>query len=314
MKTFLFVLLVCLFQVAVFGEDKIYPSEAASGASNFLSKIHEQIADKIRSEIQTDISVQDLQALLNFLDAQSNSVVHSHVEERLDLAAKQLEAARAQAAAILNDPGNKTALSMEPDEWLHEIALQKSQESILLANVGDLRRVIDELVRWDEALDPVMPSSQISDKLKVRLNQLLNEWEQQPSSSNPDQKQLVNNTGSENNMQKKTELVRTAAVQQDSDSEPSAVAANGNSTSNDIFQPVYDASPATADVLKLKRAKVPETVIFTFINNSHRTFGLNHEQIANLRADGISTPLIRAMMRRDWALQSENGIQPNYSN
>ena len=75
MKTILLLMLGCLLQTVAFGEDKIYPSQAAESASNILSKVHAEIADKIHSKIQTaDVGLQDLQELLTFLDSESNSV------------------------------------------------------------------------------------------------------------------------------------------------------------------------------------------------------------------------------------------------
>ena len=200
--------------MASFGQDnpKIYPSEAASAASNLLSEVHVQVADKIRSQIQTEVGAQDLRALLNFLGTESNSLVQANVEEKLDLAAKQLEDARAQAAAVLTDADDKTELSLEPDKWLHEIALQKSRETILLANIGHLQRVIDELLRWDEALNSVMPSLQLSAKLEIRLNQLLTEWGQQerkPSSTDSPQERIGNIPGDENPVELDTAAVKT---------------------------------------------------------------------------------------------------------
>lgn len=195
MKTILLLMLVCLLQTVAFGEDKIYPSEAAQSASNILSKVHAEIADKIRSRLQTEVGMQDLQTLLTFLDSESNSVVQSKIKNKLDLAANQLETAQNKAEGLLADPDNKTELSLNADKWLNEIQLQKAEETILLANIGHLRSVIAELLQWDQVLDPVVPPSQISEKLKIRLNEILNRWDQQPNSTNSNQAQIGNIPG-----------------------------------------------------------------------------------------------------------------------
>ena len=196
MKTILLLMLGCLLQTVAFGEDKIYPSQAAESASNILSKVHAEIADKIHSKIQTaDVGLQDLQELLTFLDSESNSVVQAKVESKLDLAAKQLETARTKAEGLLADPDNKTELSLNADKWLNEIQWQKASVTILLANIAHLRSVIAELFQWNQVLDPVVPPSQISVKLKIRLNEILNRWDQQPNSANSNQAQIGNIPG-----------------------------------------------------------------------------------------------------------------------
>jgi len=64
-------------------------------------------------------------------------------------------------------------------------------------------------------------------------------------------------------------------------------------------------SPGVAEVMRLAEAVTTDEVILAYIQNSGSTFNLNADQILFLRDNGLSTPVITAMLNRDNALRGQ---------
>jgi hypothetical protein len=56
--------------------------------------------------------------------------------------------------------------------------------------------------------------------------------------------------------------------------------------------------PAAAEVLQLAQAKVSDSTIITFVQNSSTVYGLNASQIVYLKQQGVSEPVINAMLNQ----------------
>ena len=280
MKYFLFIAFGLIIPFIGLGQSgpTMCPSQVASNAAAFLLRIKTNVVAEIRSHESGDIDEKDLRAMLAALDAASNSVIQAKLQEKLNSAAAQLEAACTQAAAALNDPENKIALSFEPEKWLHEIRLQKTQENILLSNIARFRITMGELLRWRDALKSTAPSSQLSVKLKTRINQLLAEWER----SAP------------------IEFSDGGSNQPTLNSEPPVP--NKRPTQEPVHK-IKELSSASREVLRLAKSGASEESILRFIENSNKRFLADGDAIIYLHRTGLSTLLINAMLGRDAALR-----------
>lgn len=69
-------------------------------------------------------------------------------------------------------------------------------------------------------------------------------------------------------------------------------------------------SPGTAEIAKLARAGINETVLLAFVTNSTGTFNLGSDQIVYLNDLGVSSDVIAAMIEHDRLLREGGGVLP----
>jgi hypothetical protein len=74
--------------------------------------------------------------------------------------------------------------------------------------------------------------------------------------------------------------------------------------------PAPGLSPATAQVLQLSQAKVSDSTIITFVQNSGSMYGLDASQIVYLKQQGISDGVINAMLNQRTVLAASAAQQP----
>ena len=55
-------------------------------------------------------------------------------------------------------------------------------------------------------------------------------------------------------------------------------------------------SPAAQQVLQLEQAKISDDIVLAYIRNSGSSYGLTADQIVYLRAQGVSSPVLTAML------------------
>lgn len=264
----------------------------AQRASAFVQSTRTSIASKFRLGIDYRlVTERDLRAIIEAVDRATNAMKQAGFDVKLAHAAERVETVRSGAASILTDPDNKAmALGLQPDQWLNQIALSKSQCDILWSDLLRMRNVVEEIRNWVSALHPVAPPEQLSDRIKTRLGQLLIEWEHQaPSAKAPKAADMARN-GVEASHEPKPviPLGHTGLV---TPINPQNVSAPGQGGT---------VSPAVKRVMGMAEAKVPETVVLAYIQSSPQPFLLtNADQIISAKNSGLTTPMIKAMMDHD---------------
>jgi len=84
--------------------------------------------------------------------------------------------------AVLKDPGNKEVLArdLHPDDYVNQINYQKASGAILERKIQRLRNVSEEIRKYAVIMEGVIPGDQLSPRIRMRLTQLLREWNNEP--------------------------------------------------------------------------------------------------------------------------------------
>jgi hypothetical protein len=69
-------------------------------------------------------------------------------------------------------------------------------------------------------------------------------------------------------------------------------------------------TPAMSQVLQLTQAKIGDSTIIAYIQNSGTIYGLNASQIVYLKQQGVSEPVINAMLNQRTAMAAMAATQP----
>ena len=99
-------------------------------------------------------------------------------------------------------------------------------------------------------------------------------------------------------------------AQDATNSTASTVASTGSSDQPAaVSQPPPQLSFGVSEVLQLSQAKVGDNVIISYVQNSGNNYGLNAAQIIYLRQQGVSEPIINAMInQRAQSVQSVSTV------
>jgi len=328
----------CLAQIGA------HPSQSQpDGTASAVVQLAENCFDKIRADVASGlqtrlksremISSRDLAQIGALLNASAARLREAGFEEKLTRAAQQVGMVQTQIQAVLKDPGNKEifAVGLEPERCLNHIKLERASGAILEKKIERLRSTIEELRQCAVILETVTPPEQLSERLKLRLTQLLGEWTQGCRPEDPADIEAAGTgrdgqldaerlrpTGRECVDGNNTEpLLRPGSGALRAGVRPSSAAASLNtltsgpvierpadSRSEMISSPKDQSSTATK-VVRMAQQKVSEKLILKFIAASNEPFGIKSaDQILKLRVQGVSSPLIAAMLRRDDQLRA----------
>src|SRR6266850_684199 len=272
--TFLAAFLGFVVQVAVPGETKPngYPATVAQSAEKFFWAVQSDVSNGIQLQLNTKvIGAKDLDSLLALLNSCTLKVREAGYDEKLTRASQQVESVNTQMVAALKDPGNKEvfATGLEPEKCLQQIRFQKSSGIVLEKKLIRLRNTIEELRKGITILEPVTPAEQLNERIKLRLTQLLSEWNQE--SGTPKEAdalhwvkdrtiyQAPNYAGARDEAGEgkvsQDAYVRSTSFERASNHESRKVAT----------QTVIEITPAAAKVLKMTQERVREKLILKYI-------------------------------------------------
>ncbi len=315
MKAF-FVLFLCLVtQAASFSQDDtndVNGIRVAAAAQEFFAASRTIIGNAIEAKLKNKtITLDDLDALVALLAAETNKLGEAGFDGKLDLAVRQVETVQTQAVAILRDPANKAmAETLVPQEWLDEIARQKAVGKILESDTGRLRATVEELRRWAALLAPVAPPDQLANGLKSRLAELLSEW-----------RELKTDTG-QAWQTTKAEISKPVARTDPDLLGNQKFATNLQVITNSPLSvdrvqpdrsdiPVYEAARVPASVgavLRLAEIGTAEEQITAFVDAYPTTFGLDAGKIIYIH-DKVPSAVICRMIQHDAAISSNAAKQ-----
>jgi hypothetical protein len=270
-------------------------------AENFFGGVQSDIGKRLQSILQArDITSSDLGGLVAQLDSSASRLKESSYDEKLNRAIQRAETIHTQALAILKDPGNKEVLAQDlhPDDYLNEIQYQRASGAILQRKILRLRATTEEMRKYSVIMEGVMPSDQLSPRLKMRLSQLLREWEHEPESDGPGQG--FASESKEENAKMVSNRIQSRAKELSAEPKPIP----GIQRISGIKQ--VELSGPAVKVLRMSRQEVSEKSILKFIATSAEPFDVTGaDQILKLRDQGVSNNVITAMLRRDSQLRTK---------
>ena len=299
--------------MAVPGETKPngYPATVAQSAEKFFGTMQSDVSNGIQSQLNTKvIGAKDLDSLLALLNSSTLKVREAGYDEKLTRASQQVESVNTQMIAALKDPGNKEvfATGLEPEKCLQQIRFQKSSGIVLEKKLIRLRSTIEELRKGITILETVTPAEQLNERIKLRLTQLLSEWNQESGTpKDADDRHWVKDrtTYQEPNVARTREEAGEGKVSQAAYVRPARIErASNHETRKVASEAVIEITPAAAKILKMTQERVREKLILKYINNSAEPFMLRTaDQILYLRTNNVSSPVIAAMLQRDTVLR-----------
>jgi hypothetical protein len=179
---------------------------------------------------------------------------------------------------------------------------------VLEKKLTRLKSTVEELRKAMTILGPVTPAEQLDERIKLRLTQLLGEWNVESGIHKAEEGPRwvkERSTSEESNAAETRDSAReTKALQpirkplfgfeRSTTHEPAKVAAPRAVT----------ITPAAAMILKMSQEGVREKTILKQVNKSSAQFRLRTaDQILYLRTNNVSSPVIAAMLNRDAALE-----------
>jgi hypothetical protein len=271
-------------------------------ADNVFATINSEVANSLQTPLKSrEIRSRDLAGIIVLLDSSKVKLQEGRFEEKFKRASKQMEIAQNQAQAVLNDPGNKDvfAASFDPENSLTQLRLQKATAEVLERKVERFRTIMEELRKCTAILEGVTPSEQLTERIKLRLTQLLSEWKEEPApgadtpSHFADRKPVSGTTSPRPETKPEPGFYRLNHSSIQFRPERSEVSVPEKLDKNSI-------SNSAKKVISMKQQKFSEKLILRYINSVKEPFGVSSaEQILLLQEEGIPASLITAMLRRD---------------
>jgi len=247
-----------------------------------------------------EVGSRDLAEIGAVLNASAARLREAGFEEKLNRAGQQVGMVQTQVQAVLKDPGNKEIFfGLEPEKCLNQIKLERASGAILERKIERLLVTIEELRKCAVILETVTPSEQLSERLKLRLTQLLGEWREGWGPEDPADT-VAAPTGRYEPVKAETESWGAKGLRGRVSVRTSEPGIEEADSRTGIISVPKDLSSTAAKVVKLTRQKVSEKLILKFIAASNEPFRIKSaDQILKLREEGVSSPSIAAMLRRD---------------
>jgi len=276
-------------------------------AESFFSNIRSDVANALQSRLKSrEINSRDLTGVVVLLDSCKAKIQEARFDDKLNRATKQAEMVQTQAQALLNDPGNKEvfALSFDSDSYVNQLKLQKATGAVLERKIARLRGIMEELGKYTALLEGVISPEQLTERIKIRLAQLLSEWKEE-SIQNSDEPAggaaAVLRAGPGLTPQviadARTGSLDRSFTGRNTRTEMTTIEHRENEAAS---TPKNSLSNPAKKVIGLSRQRVSDKLILKYINAVKEPFGVTTaEQILTLQEQGVSSSCISSMLRRD---------------
>ncbi|MEY2429305.1 MAG: hypothetical protein QOJ40_2190 [Verrucomicrobiota bacterium] len=305
-------LLWCLAQSSTLCQTKPngYPAAVAQSAESLFKSVRSEVSSGIQLRLNAkEIGSKDLETILVLLNSGTSKLREAAFDEKLARAVQQVENVNTQVLAVLKDPGNKEifALGLEPEQWLNQIRLQRACGGILEKKIARLRKTIEELRNCAAILEPVTPPDQLSDRIKLRLNQLLSEWNQEPGAPKKPiaQESAINEADGGSDTERMP--IGKEPVEENTGQTSNTRSAITEWGANRPRPTIIDMSPGVENVVKMVRVGAREREVLKYIGASTKPFMVTTaEEILYLRRNRLSAPIIAAMLQRDTILRANS--------
>jgi hypothetical protein len=306
-----FTLALFLVVLAASGQPQTneYPAEAAQSAGAFFRSVSSNVLDQISQGTKKDtLNWKDLEVITSALDDAASTVRDAHWDEKLASAAAQIETVRSRVLGTCADPGNKEAMALEADaqSWLRDIRLKRASASILQTNILRLRNTVEELRKCSLILEPIEPPARLSERLRRRLQEILDEWQRDLAAATENMPAASPDTA-----QAAPRPAQTPAGGDHPGMLPLQVSTSQDKTAGSVSHADRESvvaayiPPGAARVLKMAQAGVEERIILGFIAASRDAFSLTADEVIQLRRKGVSDKVVVAMLQRDAVLRGQ---------
>src|SRR5260221_10920476 len=266
-------------------------------AENLFGAIQSEVRKGLEAPLESrDISSGDLAGIVAMLDSCAAKLREAGLEDKLNRAVQRAELVQTQALAVLKDPGNKEVLArdLHPDDYVNQINYQKASGAILERKIQRLRNVSEEIRKYAVIMEGVIPADQLSPRIRMRLIQLLREWNNEPE-------QAIGGEIADESETSKQAFNRAQARAKNRSAEAKPAAPVSSSRAE-----IRLSSPAEK-VVQMSRQRSNDKSILKFIGTSQDPFEIESAgQILLLRDLGVSTNAISAMLRRDGQLRGNS--------
>ena len=285
------------------------PTVVAQSAETFYAGIRAEVAGLLQQRLSaSQIGAKEVESLLASLNVCTNKLHDARYDEKLNRAAQQVEKLNTQVLSVLKDPDNKEVFApgLEPEKCLNQIRLQKSTGAVIDKKIARLRSTLEELKQICGVLEPVTAPQQLSERLKVRLTQLLDEWNDEGGSRKPTQvaaptevREAVPAASKLTHAPEPTEVPKAYSVVSVRASAPK----RGLQAVREPAQ--VEPSPTVAKVAKMAQDGVSEKVMLKYVRNSKDSYSLpTADHILYLRSKGVPSSVITAMLEREERIAS----------
>jgi hypothetical protein len=289
----------------------------------------------------------DLEELSQRLVAVSNVVAGADLDRKLGTAIAQLEKSQSEAVAVLKSPDSKALLQFDIQPMLLKMQWIKAQNQVLKQQLSELASTLQEVSAWAKIMSQVVPQDQVREKVKTRLDQLLTQWDQgatesgsgSPSPWPPGEGRTavgVVASGSpspwpsppgEGRADSRDTRATTASPPGEGRRPaerpapaPFAAAAEARQQGSKVLErPAVEdqgtskgLSRGASEVARRVRKGAAEKEVIRYVHNSSEAFALSAGQIIYLRRQGVSSPMVVAMLTRDREL-SEVVVDRSFS-
>jgi hypothetical protein len=255
------------------------PGGIGDAAGGMLSRMRGEVAGEIRRKMDAgSVTGKDLEDLLHKLSAVSNAVAAAGLNQKIEVAIRQLEKTQTEASAALKNPDSKALLQFDVQPLLLKLEWLKAQNDVLQRQLSDLASTLLEVSAWSKIMTQVMPQDQITSKIKARLNQLANQWEQGGAESGRPAGQR--------------DVVAEARGMKGATLQGEIPAAEDVGSSGNL-------STGALEVARMVRVGKTEKEILRYVARSKEPFALTAGQIIYLRREGVPNALIVSMLSRD---------------
>jgi hypothetical protein len=272
-------------------------------AENLFGAIQSEVRKGLEASLEShDISAKDLAGIVTMLDSNLAKLREAALEDKLNRAGQRAELVQTQALAVLKDPGNKEVLArdLRPDDYVNQINYQKASGVILERKIQRLRNVSEEIRKYAVIMEGVIPADQLSPRIRMRLTQLLREWNNEPEQVISRESTDVSETGKQ-----AFNRARASAKSRSVETEPAAQVSSSRAE-------IRLSSPAEK-VAQMSRKGSNDRAILKFITTSDDPFAIESAgQILRLRDLGVSTNAITAMLRRDGQLRGNASARARF--
>ena len=265
-------------------------------AENLFGAIQSEVRKGLEAPLESrDISSGDLAGIVAMLDSCAAKLREAGLEDKLNRAMQRAELVQTQALAVLKDPGNKEVLArdLHPDDYVNQMNYQKASGAILERKIQRLRNVSEEIRKYAVIMEGVIPADQLSPRIRMRLTQLLREWNNEPEQAIGGEIADESETGKQ-----AFNRAPTRAKNPTVETKPAAQVSSSRAE-------IRLSSPAEK-VVQMSRQRSNDRSILKFIGISQEPFEIESAgQILRLRDLGVSTNAISAMLRRDGQLRGD---------
>jgi hypothetical protein len=206
----------------------------------------------------------------------------------IDQAVQQVQTAKRQAEGIIKSPENRSLLAFDFAGLTHKFAACKSQFELEQARLSALEDRLKEALEWAKAMADVIPSAELSARLKMLLADAQGPWREEPKTE-------IATGALRGPLEAPVAAAEHSAVEPGNPRKSGRIALEG-------------LSAAAQRIVRLVRAGAPEESVLANVRSSRLPFHLSADDLIVLHQLGVPSPVQAAMLNQDGGIRKQGGI------